>query len=58
MDNKAFRQELIKGIVEVAQNTGLTVNECIHEAKKMLREQMKKQYKKQLETQMFKGWQE
>ena len=56
MDNKAFRQELIKGIVDVAQNTGLTVNECIYEAKKMLREQMKKQYKKQLETQMFKGW--
>ena len=56
MDNKEFRQELIKGIVEVAQNTGITVNECIREAKKMLREQMKKQYKKQLETQMFKGW--
>lgn len=51
-----FREELIKGIIEVAQNTGISVNQCIMEAKKMLREQMKKQYKKQLETQMFKGW--
>jgi len=51
-----FREELIKGIVEVAQETGLSVNQCIYEAKKMLREQMKEQYKKQLENQMFKGW--
>lgn len=51
-----FREELIKGIIEVAQNTGLSVKQCIMEAKKMLREQMKEQYKKQLETQMFKGW--
>lgn len=51
-----FREELIKGIIEVSQNTGLSLNECIHEAKKMLRQQMKEQYKKQLEAQMFKGW--
>ena len=51
-----FREELIKGIVEVAQETGLSVNQCIMEAVKMLRQQMKEQYKKQLETQMFKGW--
>ena len=51
-----FREELIQAIVEVAQNTGLPLKQCITEAKKMLREQMKKQYKKQLETQMFKGW--
>ena len=51
-----FREELIKGIVEVAQETGLSVNQCIYEAKKMLREQMKEQYIKQLENQMFKGW--
>lgn len=55
MDNKAFRQELIKGIVDVAQNTGLTVNECIHEAKKMLREQMKEHYRKKTITEKFKG---
>lgn len=41
-----FREELIKGIVEVAQETGLSVNQCIMEAKKMLRQQMKEQYKK------------
>ena len=51
-----FREELIKGIVEVSQNTGLSVNQCIMEAKKMLREQMKEKYIKQLENQMFKGW--
>jgi len=51
-----FREELIKGIIEVAQETGLSVNQCIYEAKKMLREQMKEQYKKQLENQIFKGW--
>ena len=51
-----FREELIKGIIEVAQNTGISVNQCIMEAKKMLIKQMKEQYKKQLETQMFKGW--
>lgn len=51
-----FREELIKGIIEVSQNTGLSLNECINEAKKMLREQMKEQYRKQLENQIFKGW--
>jgi hypothetical protein len=51
-----FREELIKGIIEVAQETGLSVNQCIYEAKKMLRQQMKEQYKKQLEAQMLKGW--
>ena len=51
-----FREELIKGVIEVAQNTGLSVNQCIYEAKKMLREQMKEQYIKQLENQLFKGW--
>jgi hypothetical protein len=53
---REFREELIKGIIEVAQNTGLTVNECIHEAKKMLREQMKEHYRKKTITEMFKGW--
>ncbi len=51
-----FREELIKGIVEVAQETGMTVNQCIIEAKKMLRQQMKEHYKKQIENQLFKGW--
>ena len=51
-----LREELIQAIIEVAQNTGLPLKQCITEAKKMLREQMKEQYKKQLETQMFKGW--
>lgn len=51
-----FREELIKGIVEVAQETGLSVNQCIREAKQMLREQMKEHYKKQIENQLFKGW--
>ena len=51
-----FREELIKGIVEVAQETGLSVNQCIIEAKKMLRKQMKEHYRKQLTSQMFKGW--
>ena len=31
---KEFREELIKGIIEVSQNTGVSVNQCIHEAKK------------------------
>ena len=53
---REFREELIKGIIEVAQNTGLSLNECIYEAKKMLREQMKEHYRKQLENQLFKGW--
>ncbi len=53
---KEFREELMKGIIEVAQNTGVSVNQCIHEAKKMLREQMKKHYKQELEKQLFKGW--
>ena len=35
-----FRNELIDGIVEVSQNTGLSLNKCIYEAKKMLKEQM------------------
>lgn len=51
-----FREELIKGIVEVSQETGLSVNQCIMEAKQMLRQQMKKHYVKQLEQQLFKGW--
>ena len=51
-----FREELTKGIIEVSQNTGLSLNECIYEAKKMLREQMKEHYRKQLTSQMFKGW--
>ena len=51
-----FREELIKGIVEVAQETGLSVNQCIMEAKKMLRQQMKEHYKKQIENQLFRGW--
>ena len=51
-----FREELIKGIIEVAQNTGLSVNQCIMEAMEMLRKQRKEQYIKQLEKQPFKGW--
>ena len=51
-----FREELIKGIVEVSQNTGLSVNQCIIEAKQMLKQQMKKNYVKQLEQQLFRGW--
>jgi len=51
-----FREELIKGIIEVSQETGLSVNQCIMEAKKMLRQQMKEHYKQQLENLMFKGW--
>ena len=51
-----FREELIQAIVEVAQNTGLPLKQCITEAKKMLREQMKKNYAKQFEQQLFKGW--
>ena len=53
---REFREELIKGIIEVAQNTGVSVNQCIHEAKKMLREQMKEHYRQELEKQLFKGW--
>ena len=49
-----FREELIKGIVEVAQKTGLSVNQCIYEAKKMLRQQMKEHYKQQITNQLFK----
>jgi len=56
MRDKDFRDELMNAIVEVAQETGLSVNQCIMEAKQMLREQMKEQYRKQLENQMFKGW--
>ena len=52
---KEFREELMKGIIEVAQNTGVSVNQCIHEAKKMLREQMKEYYKQDLKN-LFKGW--
>lgn len=51
-----FREELMQAIVEVVQSTGLTVNQCIYEAKKMLKEQIKEQYKNQLTNQMFKGW--
>ena len=51
-----FREELIKGIVEVAQETGMTVNQCIMEAMEMLKKQKKEQYIKQLENQLFKGW--
>lgn len=51
-----FREELIKGIVEVAQETGLSVNQCIMEAKQMLREQIKEHYKQEIENQLFKGW--
>ena len=56
MRDKDFREELMKAIVEVAQETGLSVNQCIMEAKKMLRQQMKEHYKKQIENQLFKGW--
>ena len=56
MRDKDFRDELMNAIVEVAQETGLSVNQCIYEAKKMLRQQMKEHYKQQLEAQMFKGW--
>lgn len=51
-----FREELIKGIIDVAQNTGLSVNQCIMEAIEMLKKQKKEQYIKQLVNQMFKGW--
>jgi|LSQX01.3.fsa_nt_gb antitoxin component of RelBE/YafQ-DinJ toxin-antitoxin module len=40
-------EELIQAIVEVAQNTGLPLRQCITEAKKMLRQQMKEHYKQQ-----------
>ena len=53
---REFREELIKGIIEVAQNTGLSANQCIMEAMEMLKKQKKEQYIKQLENQMFKGW--
>lgn len=56
MDNKAFREELIKGIVEVAQETGLSVNQCLYEAKKMLKEQIKENYRNKTITEMFKEW--
>ena len=49
-----FKEELIKVIVEVAQETGLSVNQCIYEAKKMLRQQMKEHYKQQIKNQLFK----
>lgn len=51
-----FREELIKGIVEVAQETGMTVNQCIMEAMEMLKKQKKEQYRKQLENQLFERW--
>lgn len=51
-----FREELIQAIEEVAQNTGLSVNQCIIEAKKMLKQQMEEHYKKQIENQLFRGW--
>lgn len=51
---KEFREELIKGIVEVSQETGITVNQCIMEAMEMLKKQKKEQYIKQLENQMLK----
>ena len=51
-----FREELIKGIVEVAQETGMTVNQCIMEAMEMLKKQKEEQYIKQLVNLMFKGW--
>jgi len=54
MRDKDFREELMNAIVEVAQETGMTVNQCIIEAKKMLRQQMKEHYKKQIENQLFK----
>ena len=44
---REFREELIKGIIEVAQNTGLSINQCIMEAKQMLREQMKECYRRE-----------
>ena len=50
-----FREELIKGIIEVSQETGMTVNQCIMEAIEMVKKQKKEQYIKQLENQMFKG---
>ena len=50
-----FREELIKGIIEVAQETGLSVNQCIMEAKQMLKEQMKEHYRQEIEKQLFKG---
>lgn len=56
MSNETFREELVKGIIEVAQNTGLTVNQCVYEAKQMLKEQMKEHYRKKTITEMFKGW--
>jgi len=56
MRDKDFRDELMNAIVEVAQETGLSVNQCIMEAMKMLKKQKKEQYRKQLENQMFKGW--
>lgn len=55
-DSKEFREELLKGIVEVAMNTVLSLNECIYTAKEMLKKQKKEQYIKQLKNQMFKGW--
>ena len=50
-----FREELIRAIVEVAQNTGLPLRQCIAEAKKMLRQQIKEHCKQQTEKQLFKG---
>lgn len=42
-----FREELIKGIIEAAQETGLSINQCIMEAKKMLMQQMEEHCKQQ-----------
>lgn len=37
-----YRKELIEEIIEVAQNTETTVNQCIYEAKELLRDKLKK----------------
>jgi hypothetical protein len=52
-----FREELIKGIIEVSQETGLSVNQCIIEAIEMLKKQEKREnYKSYLEKEMFGEW--
>ena len=56
MRDKDFRDELMNAIVEVAQETGMTVNQCIMEAMEMLKKQKKEQYRKQLENQLFERW--
>lgn len=50
-----LKEELIQAITIVAASTGLTVNECITEALKILKEEQRK-YKKHNFDAMFRKW--